>query len=52
MSSFSLCFLNKTYTVIWYLKPLTSFKSNKSLMLDLLDYNPTKGAFESIISIL
>ena len=39
MSLFSLRLLNKTFTVIWHLKPLISLNKslNKSLILDLLD---------------
>ena len=52
MSPFSLCLLNKTLTVIWYLKPLISSKSlNKFLMLDLLAFNWAKGSFDSIAAI-
>ena len=52
--SFSLCFPNKTFIVIWYLRPsISSNKSlNKSLMFDLLASNWAKGSFEFIISIL
>ena len=52
MSQFCLCYLNKTFTVIWYLKPFISSKRSlkKSLMLDLLASNSAKGSFESTIS--
>ena len=54
MSLFSLYFLNKTFAVIWYSKPLIS--SNKSLnkysILGLLAISWTDKSFESIISML
>ena len=55
MPSFSLCLLNKNFSyLIFELKPLISSNKslNKTLMLDLLVSNQTKGYFESIISIL
>ena len=44
-------FFNKTFTVIWYLKPFVSFERllNKSLILDLLASNRTIEYFLSII---
>ena len=54
MSPFSLYLLNKTFTVIWYLKSLISFNkwSNKSSILSLLAVNWTDGSFESIFPML
>ena len=54
MSPYPLRFWNKTFTVIWYLKPLISSNKslNKYLMLNLLASNWNKGSFESIISTL
>ena len=48
---FFLSFLNKPFTVIWYLQPLTLSKGplNKSLMLDIVASNWAKGSFESTI---
>ena len=47
MPTFSLYFLNKTFAVIWYSKPLISFKESlkKSSILGLLDVNWTDGSF-------
>ena len=52
MSPFALCLLNKTSTVIWYLKRLILSKKSvkKSSILDLLASNWTKGSDGSIIS--
>ena len=54
MSVFSLYFLNKTFSVTWYLKSLilSNKPLNRTLMLHLLASNWTKGSFESIISVL
>ena len=54
MPLFFVCLLNKTFTVIWYLKPLTSSYKflNKYLMHDSLASYCDKESVESIISIL
>ena len=54
ISSLGLYYFNKTFTVIWYLKPFVSFirSLNKSLTLDLLACNCTIRSFYSTISIL
>ena len=51
ISILGLYFFNITFSVIWYLKPLLSFKRslNKSLILDLLSFNCLIGSFFSII---
>ena len=52
ISPSGLYFFNKTFTVIWYLKPFVSFKRSlsKSLILSLLAFNCKIGSFLSIIS--
>ena len=49
-----LCFFNRTFIVIWYLKPFVSFNRplNKSLILDLLASNCAIKSFFSTISAL
>ena len=54
ISPLDLYFFNKTFTIIWHLKPFVSFKRslNKSLILDLLASNCTVKSFLSTISTL
>ena len=52
--SLFLYFLNKTFTVIWYLKPLISSNKyrNKFSMLYLLASNCPKESFESNVNFI